>query len=256
MLTFENIAIDIAQFKWLGVKTWHPLLIDITIDIYPGEVVALIGGSGEGKSIFLQNTLGLLPNNMRSSGHISINGRVITEAQKSQLRGNTVCYVPQGVSALNPLIRIGPQLKRTTKLNGAQKHSHKVLHLLQQFELQKNIVNFFPKQLSGGMAKRVLACNATLTQAQYILADEITSWLDDKHAMQLLTYLKKLCGQGRGILWVTHDLAMAAKFADRIAVLHNGRLEEIVTPSQLKQRKASEWSLCLWDALPEHKFIG
>ncbi|WP_392561041.1 ATP-binding cassette domain-containing protein [Orbus sturtevantii] len=256
MLTFENITIDIAQFKWLGVKTWHPLLIDISINVQPGEMVALVGSSGEGKSIFLQNSLGLLPNNMRSMGHITINGRTITDKQKSQLRGNTICYVPQGVNALNPLLRIGPQLKRTTKLNGVQKYSHDVLHILQQFELQQSIVNCYPRQLSGGMAKRVLACNAALAEAQYILADEITAWLDNVHAMQLLTYLKKLCKQGRGTLWVTHDLAMAAKFADRIAILHNGRLEEIVTPSQLKFRQASKWSLCLWDALPEHKFIS
>lgn len=255
MLAFENIAIDIAQFKWVGRKSWQPLLVDITLDIFPGELVALVGSSGEGKSIFLQNILGLLPSNMRARGQISINGNQITTAQKIALRGNTIGYVPQSVSALNPLIRIGQQLNRTTKLSGVQLHTHEVLHHLQQYNLQKNVIDLYPRQLSGGMAKRVLACNTTLTNAQYILADEITAWLDDDHAAQLLIYLKILCQQGRGILWVTHDLAMAAKFADRIAVLHHGKLDDIVTTKQLIARQASDWSLRLWDALPEHQFI-
>lgn len=255
MLAFKNVAIDIAQFNWLGSRSWSPLLVDINLDIHPGELIALVGGSGEGKSILLQNTLGLLPSNMRTSGYIAIDGHKITEKQKAKLRGNTISYVPQDVSALNPLIRIGPQLKRTTRLNGAQLYSHEVLHHLQQFNLQQHIVDYYPRQLSGGMAKRVLACNAALTNAQYILADEVTAWLDDNHAKQLLSYFKKLCEQGRAILWVTHDLALAAKFADRIAVLHNGRLDDIVTAKQLRQREASEWSLRLWDALPEQQFI-
>lgn len=106
---------------------------------------------------------------------------------------------------------------------------HDVARHLQQYNLQGSLVDSYPNQLSGGMAKRVLASSATLSRAQYILADEISSWLDDDHAMQLLENIKSLCHDGRGVLWVTHDLSMAVRFADRIALLRNGELEDVLS---------------------------
>lgn len=105
------------------------------------------------------------------------------------------------------------------------------------------------------MAKRVLACNATLSNAQYILADEITSWLDDEHACLLLEHLKELCHQGKSVLWVTHDLALAARYADTIAVLRQGELNEIVAAKALYHHGGSEWLKTLWNALPEQQFL-
>ena len=123
---------------------------------------------------------------------------------------------------MNPLIRVGPQLLRAAQLGGVKLALGEVAEQLKHYNLQPELVEEFPRKLSGGMAKRVLASCAALTHAQYILADEITSWLDDEHACQLLVHLKGFCQQGRGILWVTHDLALAARFADKIAVLHGG----------------------------------
>ncbi len=256
MLTLDNLTIDIAQFRWLGKKRWSPLLQDISLDIAPGEMVALVGGSGEGKSLLLQSVLGLLPQNMRCRGNILLNNQQLTEESKPRYRGNALCYVPQSVSALNPLIPIGPQLERAAVLSGQHIKMHDIARHLQQYNLQGNLVNSYPSKLSGGMAKRVLASSATLSKAEYILADEISSWLDDEHAIQLLENMKSLCRDGRGILWVTHDLAMAARFADRIALLRNGILEEVLTCRQLKQNSGGKWLQSLWNALPEHQFMA
>ena len=76
MLKFDRFAIDIAHYHWLGHKTWHPLLSNISLQIHPGELVALVGSSGEGKSLLLQSTLGLLPDNMRCHGDIVLDGQV------------------------------------------------------------------------------------------------------------------------------------------------------------------------------------
>lgn len=256
MLKFADFAIDIAHYHWLGHKTWHPLLSRISFEVQPGELVALVGSSGEGKSLLLQSTLGLLPANMRCRGDILLDGQVLGESLKVDQRGKTLCYVPQGVSALNPLIRVGPQLLRAAQLSGAKLGLGEVAEQLKHYNLKPELVEAFPRKLSGGMAKRVLASCAALTHAQYILADEITSWLDDEHACQLLTHLKGFCQQGRGILWVTHDLALAARFADKIAVLHGGELHETLTPQALREQAGSPWVQSLWAALPEQQFLA
>ncbi len=256
MLKFDRFAIDVAHYHWLGHKTWHPLLSNISLEVRPGELVALVGSSGEGKSLLLQSTLGLLPESMRCRGDIVLDGQVLGDAAKVDQRGKALCYVPQGVSALNPLIKVGPQLMRAARLGGVQLGLEDVAEQLQRYNLQPGLVQEFPRTLSGGMAKRVLACSAALTHARYILADEITAWLDDEHACQLLTHLKGFCQQGRGILWVTHDLALAARFADRIAVLHQGELHETLSAQALRENGGSPWLRSLWAALPEQQFFA
>lgn len=109
----------------------------------------------------------------------------------------------------------------------------------------------YPRQLSGGMAKRVLACHASLSHARYILADEITAWLDAALAHQLLRQLRHLCKQGCGILWVTHDLMLAAQHADRIVALHQGQVSDSVSRAQLQRGEISERLMRQWQALPE-----
>ena len=255
MLSFDHLTIDVAKFRWLGKKSWSPLLQDISLDVAPGEMVALVGGSGEGKSLLLQSSLGLLPENMRCRGDIVLNGNQLTEKSKQQHRGSSLCYIPQGISALNPLVKIGPQLERAAVLSGQHIKMHEIALHLQQYNLQANLVHSYPNKLSGGMAKRVLACSATLSQAEYILADEISSWLDDEHAIQLLQHIKSLCFDGKGVLWVTHDLAMAVRFADRIALLRNGVLEEVLSSEILKQGGGGKWFRSLWNSLPEHQFM-
>ena len=256
MLKFNQFGIDIAHYHWLGHKTWHPLLSNISLDVHPGELVALVGSSGEGKSLLLQSTLGLLPDNMRCRGEIVLDGQVLGDARKVDQRGKTLCYVPQGVSALNPLIKVGPQLMRAAHLGGVNLGLNEVAEQLQQYNLSPALVDEFPRTLSGGMAKRVLASCAALTHARYILADEVTSWLDDEHACQLLSHLKGFCEQGRGILWVTHDLALASRFADKIAVLHQGELHETLSAKALRENGGSPWLQSLWAALPEQQFFA
>lgn len=256
MLRFDQFAIDVAHYRWLGRKTWHPLLSHISLDVNPGELVALVGGSGEGKSLLLQSVLGLLPENMRCHGEIILDGEVLCARDKIEQRGKTLCYVPQGVSALNPLIKVGSQITRAAQLSGVKLRLEDVAMQLKTYNLAPGLVNDFPRQLSGGMAKRVLTSCATLTHARYIMADEVTSWLDEDHACQLLTHLRAFCQQGRGILWVTHDLALAARFADKIAVLHKGELHETLSADELKNSGGSPWLQSLWAALPEQQFVS
>ncbi|MNG06780.1 Glutathione import ATP-binding protein GsiA [compost metagenome] len=101
------------------------------------------------------------------------------------------------------------------------------------------------------MAKRILACTAALGGARYVLADEITAWLDEGLACQLLSQLRELANQSSGILWVTHDLALAARFADRIVALHQGQMSDTLSCHHLRQGLGSEMLRAHWQALPE-----
>lgn len=153
-------------------------------------------GSGEGKSLLLQCLLDLLPENLRLHGAITLDGKMLNSQDIRECRGNTFSYVPQGVQALNPLLSIEKHLRRASQLSGQTRNAGKIEKLLQRSQLETSVLDAFPRQLSGGMAKRVLACHASLSQARYILADEITARLDAPLANQLLEQLRGLCEQG------------------------------------------------------------
>lgn len=251
MLRFHRYAIDIAQYRWLRRQGWSPLLHSVSLDIHPGEMVALIGASGAGKSLLLQSVLGLLPRNMRSRGELWLEG----ELMSSQRDRRPFSYVPQSVSALNPLITVNDQLARGAKLSGLPLTAQHIPAQLQQLGLSPRIAGYYPRQLSGGMAKRVLACGAVLSTGNYILADEVTAWLDDSHAQQLLGQLKGMCREGKGVLWVTHDLALAARYADKIALIEGGVLSETLPSHALGRTQKAPGLQAMWAALPEQAFM-
>ncbi|WP_108653017.1 ATP-binding cassette domain-containing protein [Dongshaea marina] len=256
MLEFNRIGIESARYSWLGRRSWQPLLEDISFELHSGEILALVGGSGEGKSLLLQTALALLPSNLRCRGEISLDGHPQSEQQLRQLRGHTLCYVPQGVNALNPLLSVGRQLSRAVQLSGQRVGDHGIEQQLSQYRLQPGVRHAYPRQLSGGMAKRILACSAALCQPRFILADEITAWLDESLSCQLLEHLRCLCEGGCGVLWVTHDLALASRYADRIIALENGRVREVIHCDELHEGGGSAQMQAHWQALPEQRFLS
>ncbi|MGY3856360.1 ATP-binding cassette domain-containing protein [Aeromonas intestinalis] len=251
MLSFERVTIEAAHYNWLGRRQWRPLLREIDLTLAPGEILALVGGSGEGKSLLLQSALGLLPDNLRRSGRIALDGEPLCEAGLARLRGHTLCHVPQGVSALNPLLTVERQLGRAARLAGQSGARERLGQQLSRYRLPAVVLDNYPRELSGGMAKRILACTAALGGARFILADEITAWLDEGLACALLGQLRELAEQGTGILWITHDLAMAARFADRIVLLHQGRVSDTLSCQQLRAGQGSATLRAHWQALPE-----
>lgn len=255
MLQLKNVELSCAKERWFRAPVWTPLLHNINLEVHSGELVALVGGSGEGKSLLIQNILGLLPDSMRSSGQILIDNQIINTGKQQQLRGPTLGYIPQSVSALNPLLKVGKQIQRAASLSGQAQTNNAIAEQLTHYNLSEKLLEQYPLSLSGGMAKRILVSCATMSQARFILADEVTAWLDLPHAEILLNHMQALCHQGRGILWITHDLHLAAKFADRIAVLHQGTIKEVVSAAELRCGGGGSWLQSLWQALPEHSFI-
>lgn len=255
MLNFSDIYIDHIHYNWFGRKQLTPLLSNINLTLQRGEITALVGGSGEGKSLLLQSALALLPENLQIRGEIRLEGKVLDNHRCEKLRGNTLCYIPQGVGSLNPLLKVGTQLKRSLHLSGRHTSALALEQQIKHYHLQRDTLVKYPRQLSGGMAKRVLACNAALSGARYILADEITAWLDERLAFQLLQQLRDLTAQGAGVLWVTHDLSLAARFADRIIAINNRQISDDLPINELKFGGGSKSLQRQWRAQPEHQHL-
>lgn len=150
MLSLQQVTLESARYRWYGARRWSPLLQNVSFDIAPGEMVALVGGSGEGKSLLLQCLLDLLPENLRFRGEITLDGNRLDRHTIRQLRGNTFSYVPQGVQALNPMLNIRKHLNRACHLTGRAWDETQMVQLLQQSDLAPTVLERFPRQLSVG----------------------------------------------------------------------------------------------------------
>ena len=255
MLSLQGINIEVARYQWYGGKKWHSILKNISLELAPGEIVALVGGSGEGKSLLLQSLLNILPSNMRASGKVQINQEELSLNNFQRKYQEKLCYLPQGVQALNPVLTIEQHLRRACMLSGLTWEAQKVEQLLDSYLLNKKVLDQYPRQISGGMAKRIFSCHASLSKASYLLADEITAWLDEDLACQTLDSLRSMCQQGIGVLWVTHDLMLASEYADRIVFLSNGCVTDYVCQEKLRNSDVSHEFKKQWLSIPEKNMI-
>jgi peptide/nickel transport system ATP-binding protein len=187
--------------------------VDMTLP--RGALVGLVGGSGAGKSLVAEALLGLLPRNARVSGRITIDGR--------DLRTGDIALAPQGVDALDPLMRVGAQMDRMARLSGAVPQA---IALACAVGLPEATLGAWPHELSGGMAKRALIATALATGAPYLVADEPTLGLDPDTADKVLDLLAGLARGGVGVLVISHDLRRLVPRAEHVTILQNGRMVE------------------------------
>lgn len=214
-----------------------PVVHGVSLEIGPGEVVALVGESGSGKTTTAQAVIGLLPDNGRiESGAVRLNGEEIagwTPSRFDAIRGAVVSLVPQDPgSSLNPVKTIGNQLTEIFRLHGRRDRDGiraEALALLERVGLSDPELRFrqYPHELSGGMKQRVLIAIAVALKPALIIADEPTSALDVTVQKRILDLIDTLRAEnGTSVLFVTHDLAVAADRADRIVVMHTGTIKE------------------------------
>jgi peptide/nickel transport system ATP-binding protein len=207
----------------------HEVLRGVDLSIQPGEILGLVGESGSGKSVLALSLMGLLPSESdpRFSGAARIAGVDMLHAappeQRTVRRGELGVIFQDPMTSLNPTMRVGRQITETGQ-NEAEG-----IRLLTEVgvsdpELRMRV---FPHQLSGGLRQRVMAAIAVSGNPSLVIADEPTTALDVTVQAQLLTLLRDLRDEfGCGILFITHDLAVAAQITDRIAVMYAGRVAE------------------------------
>ena len=214
-----------------------PAVRGANLTIYPGQTVAIVGESGSGKSTTAAAVIGLLPGTGKvAGGKIEFDGRDITHLTTKQwveLRGSGIGLVPQDpMSNLNPVLRVGTQVKEALLANNVVPRSEagkRVTALLEEAGLPdaERRAKQYPHEFSGGMRQRALIAIGMAAHPKLLIADEPTSALDVTVQRRILDHLGKLTSEmGTAVLFITHDLGLAAERAEQLVVMHRGRIVE------------------------------
>lgn len=234
----------------------------VSFDIQPGEVVALVGESGSGKSVTANSVLKLLPYPSAShpSGSILFEGRDMLTADDAELRhvrGNDITMIFQEpMTSLNPLHTIEQQVAEILELHQdvtGDAARARVIELLNQVGIREpeKRLKAYPHELSGGQRQRVMIAMALANRPKLLIADEPTTALDVTVQAQILELLKKLQHDyGMSILFITHDLGIVRRFADRVCVMTKGRIVEQGAVADVFERPAHEYTRHLLDSEP------
>lgn len=212
----------------------------ISFDIAKGEVLCVIGESGSGKSVMMRSLLRLHnPKLTRIEGTMSVAGHqihAISESAMSDLRGSLVSMAFQEpMTALDPLYTIGHQIAETVKRHERCSYKAATARALELLELVRvpspeRRLKAFPHELSGGLRQRVMIAVALSCKPQLLPADEPTTALDASVQIQILVLLRRLQQElGMSMIFVTHDLGVAAEIADKVAVMYKGHIVEYGT---------------------------
>lgn len=238
-----RVSEPLLQVRGLSIsfgtgKKAREVVHSVDLDVFPGETVAIVGESGSGKSTTASAVIDLLPGTGRiTGGTITLDGVDLTKASRSemeQIRGREIGYVPQDpMSNLNPVWSIGFQVKEAIKANGLATGRKEVearaIEVLKQAGLAdaERRLHQFPHQFSGGMRQRALIGIGLAADPKLLIADEPTSALDVTVQRVILDHLASLTREkGTSVLFITHDLGLAADRADRIIVMNQGEIVE------------------------------
>lgn len=223
----------------------------ISFQIRKGEMLSIVGSSGAGKTTICKAVMGLLGASYKTQGEVIFHGKDILSMQEKdqkQIYGKEICFIMQNpMTAFNPSIKIGRQLEKTY----LRHHSHTTKaemsvtldRMLRKLGLgdTERILSNCPFMLSGGMLQRLMIAAALINRPQLLVADEATTAIDACNRMELMKELRKLCGEGMSILFVTHDLRSAA-YSDKILIMNRGKVVESGTTKSVLENPKEEYT--------------
>ena len=253
LLEVSDLSVSFKMYEKTLEQKQLQVISNLSLSVKAGEILAVAGSSGSGKSILASAILGILPNNATVEGNLSFNGEAMTPELQRKVRGSEIALVPQSVAYLDPLMKVGKQVDGHKKPYPIQKRRE----IFKRFSLPENTENLYPFQLSGGMARRVLVSTALISDAKLIIADEPTPGMSLNQAIEALSMFRQMADEGKGIILITHDIDLAFEFADRIAVFYAGTTVEIASADDFRQGPDTlrhPYSKALWRALPQNEF--
>jgi peptide/nickel transport system ATP-binding protein len=246
LLEIDDLSVDIGTMR---------VVKNLSLEVCAGEILGLAGASGSGKSMTALAVMQLLPQTAAATGTVRLCGETLTNmsnAQMQQVRGRDVGMVFQEpMTALNPLMRIGDQVAETLRLHRAasavegRRAAREALDLV-GLSGEQGALDRFPYELSGGQRQRVAIAMATVMAPPLLIADEPTTALDVIAQAQVLSVLRELVRtRNMGLVLVTHDLAVLAQLADRVAVMHQGEIVEQGATAEVLRRPRMPYTAAL-----------
>ena len=251
LLEVKNLSVSFRMYQGALKHTLVTGMHGVNLRLTTGEILAVVGASGSGKSLLAHAVLGVLPYNAVTSGEMRYRGELLDAALQEQLRGRAMALIPQSVTYLDPLMRVG---KEVCGLYGAPAD---MAATFRRLHLEERVQRLYPFQLSGGMARRVLFSTAVITDASLIIADEPTPGMDVKSAVEALQLLRELADAGKGVLLITHDIDLAVEVADNVAVFYEGRTVDMASAAAFHGDGAElvhPYTKALYHALPQNDF--
>ncbi|MES2533371.1 MAG: ABC transporter ATP-binding protein, partial [Pseudomonadota bacterium] len=235
--------------------------IDLRVDA--GEVHALVGESGAGKSMVARTVLGITaPGIEIAAGSVAFQGAdwlALSAADRRAHLGRDIALIPQDpLTALNPVHTIGAQVADVLRLHlghSAEQARARTLELLEAVQIRSpaTVIRQYPHELSGGMRQRVLIAMAFACKPKLIIADEPTTALDVTVQREVLRLLRDLQrNEGAAVLFITHNLGIVAKLADRVSVIHSGRIVEHGDVRQIIETPRTAYTRALFAATPRY----
>lgn len=253
ILEIKQLQISFTQYeRGLHQRTVQTVK-GMDLHVHAGELVAVVGASGSGKSLLAHAVLGVLPYNAAMGGEIIYCGERLTKERQEKLRGNEIVLVPQSLAYLDPLMKIGKQIKKNRK---DEKTSRKLKKIFTRYHLKEEVEELYPFELSGGMNRRILISTAMIEEPKLVIADEPTPGLDLKTAKRAMGHFRELADLGAGVLLITHDLQLAIETADRLLVFYDGKIVDEVLPKAFEQENTLQhpYTKALWRAMPKNGF--
>ena len=253
ILEIQGMSVSFDQYAHGFSKTTLEVIRDLDVKVHEGEMVAVVGSSGSGKSLLAHGILGILPYNAALGGKMLYQGEELTQERKERLRGNEIVLVPQSVAFLDPLMKIGPQIRKGKKDPASRARLDRIF---EGYHLKKEVQDLYPFELSGGMNRRVLVSTAMMGEPKLVIADEPTPGLHIKMVRRVMEHFRELADRGAGVLLITHDLEQALAVADRVAVFYAGTTVEDAPVSDFRQEETLRhpYSKALWQAMPQNGF--
>jgi peptide/nickel transport system ATP-binding protein len=255
LLKVENLSLTLPDEHRARL-----ILDDVSLELFPGEVLGLVGESGSGKSMTALAIMGLLPHAAKTkSGQIWFDGVDLLQcgARKMRaIRGSKIAMVFQNPrAALNPIMRVGKQVARVVRLQDPQLSKRAAYS--QAVELLSHVgiadaatrARAYPHQMSGGMAQRVLIAMMLACQPQLLIADEPTTGLDVTIQAQIFELIKNIQAEtGATLLLITHDLGVVAEVCQRVAVMYGGQIMEVAPIDELFAQPQHPYTQHLMDS--------
>lgn len=257
-VSFEMYDPDAPSF-FKARKITSKAIDSLSISVHHGEIVAVVGASGSGKSLLADSVLGLFEPNALVSGSIWFDGELQSAESLAGVRGQRggISLVPQSVAHLDPLMKVGEQVRGLARdAQDAERRAKRQVELFERYGLEASVANQYPHELSGGMARRVLLCCALIDEPKLIVADEPTPGLDLDLAVKAMSDFRAFADEGGSVLLITHDIELALRVADRVAVFKDGTVVEETAVSNFASPELLRhpFTRQLWHALPEHGF--